>query len=172
MRVIIVTGLFCFFIGVIMKDKVRYKIWKVKNNKIYQIIFRVKKILFKTENVIKENGNKTINMIKEMIISLFCILVTSILIIVLWKIEEILYNNIFINCEIVKNIVTFSEEYFYQFILASLGISGVLIALFYANLSGVFSSKYVNLDTSLSFEILRERENNRNIKSIRKEWCH
>lgn len=167
MRVIIITRLFCFFIGVIMKNKVRYKIWKVKNNKIYQIIFRVKKILFKTENGIKENGNKTINMIKEMIMSLFYILVISILIIGLWKIEELLYNNIFINCEIVKNIVTFSEEYFYQFILASLGISGVLIALFYANLSGVFSSKYVNLDTSLSFEILREKENSRNIKSIR-----
>lgn len=112
MRVIIITGLLCFFIGVIMKNKVRYKIWKVKNNKIYQIIFRVKKILFKTENGIKENGNKTINMIKEMIMSLFYILVISILIIGLWKIEELLYNNIFINCEIVKNIVTFSESAF------------------------------------------------------------
>ena len=62
-----------------MKNKISYKIWKVKNNKIYQILFRVKKILFKTENGIKENGNKTINMIKEMIISLFYIFVISIL---------------------------------------------------------------------------------------------
>ncbi len=103
---------------------------------------------------------------------LFYIFVISILVIGLLIVEEVLYNNFFVNCEMVKSIVTFSEDYFYQLLLASLGISGVLIALFYANLSGVFSSKYVNLDTSLSFEILREKENNRNIKSIKKLYYH
>lgn len=150
-----------------MKNKIRYGIWKLKNNMIYKILFQIKRMLFKTENGIKESGNKTINMIKEIIIALFYIFVISILVIGLLTVEEVLYNNFFVNCEIVKSIVTFSEDYFYQLLLASLGISGVLIALFYANLSGVFSSKYVNLDTSLSFEILREKENNRNIKSIR-----
>lgn len=150
-----------------MKNKIRYGIWKLKNNMIYKILFQIKRMLFKTENGIKESGNKTINMIKEIIIALFYIFVISILVIGLLTVEEVLYNNFFVNCEIVKSIVTFSEDYFYQLLLASLGISGVLIALFYANLSGVFSSKYVNLDTSLSFEILREKENYRNIKSIR-----
>lgn len=150
-----------------MRDKINYKIWKIKNNKIYQNLFRIRSFFFKTENRIKENGNKIINIMKEMIISLFYIGIISIFIIGLCKIEVVLYNNIFINCEIVKDIVTFSNDYFFQFMLASLGISGVLIALFYANLSGVFSSKYINLDTSLSFEILREKENSRNIKSIR-----
>ena len=150
-----------------MKDKIRYKIWKLKNNMIYKILFKIKKLLFKIENGIKERGNKTINVIKEIIIALFYIFIISILVIGLLKVEEVLYNNFFINCEIVKSIMTFSEDYLYQLLLASLGISGVLIALFYANLSGVFSSKYVNLDTSLSFEILKEKENNRNIKSIR-----
>lgn len=150
-----------------MKNKIRYGIWKLKNNMIYKILFQIKRMLFKTENGIKESGNKTINMIKEIIIALFYIFVISILVIGLLTVEEVLYNNFFVNCEIVKSIVTFSEDYFYQLLLASLGISGVLIALFYANLSGVFSSKYVNLDTSLSFEILREKENNRNTKSIR-----
>ncbi len=150
-----------------MKDKIRYKIWKLKNNMIYKILFKIKKLLFKIENGIKERENKTINVIKEIIIALFYIFIISILVIGLLKVEEVLYNNFFINCEIVKSIMTFSEDYLYQLLLASLGISGVLIALFYANLSGVFSSKYVNLDTSLSFEILKEKENNRNIKSIR-----
>ncbi len=150
-----------------MKNKIRYEIWKIKNNVIYKILFQVKKMLFKTENGIKKSGNEAINMIKEIIMVLFYIFVISILVIGLLIVEEVLYNNFFVNCEMVKSIVTFSEDYFYQLLLASLGISGVLIALFYANLSGVFSSKYVNLDTSLSFEILREKENNRNIKSIK-----
>ena len=146
-----------------MKNKIRYEIWKIKNNVIYKILFQVKKMLFKTENGIKKSGNEAINMIKEIIMVLFYIFVISIFVIGLLIVEEVLYNNFFVNCEMVKSIVTFSEDYFYQLLLASLGISGVLIALFYANLSGVFSSKYVNLDTSLSFEILREKENNRNI---------
>lgn len=48
-----------------MKNKIRYEIWKIKNNVIYKILFQVKKMLFKTENGIKKSGNEAINMIKE-----------------------------------------------------------------------------------------------------------
>ena len=150
-----------------MKDKLKYEIWKIKTNKIDKIKFYIKKLTYNLENKIEEQGNKAVNLGKEIVISLFYLLIVSLLIIFLWKIEEILYKNIFINFEVVRKIVAFSEEYFYQFLIAALGISGVLIALFYANLSGVFSSKFANLDRALSFEILKETENKRNIKSIR-----
>lgn len=150
-----------------MNDKYKYKIWKMKTNKIDRIIFNIKRILYSLEKEIKDNGNKAINWTKEIAISIFYFIIVSLCILILWKVEKILYENIFINLEDIRNIFQFSKEYFYQFLIASLGISGVLIALFYANLSGVFSSKYVNLDTSLSFEILKEEENNRNVNSIR-----
>lgn len=150
-----------------MKDRLKYNIWKVKNNIIYKIIFYIKRLFYILEGEIEEQGNKTVNFIKEIAISTVYLAIVSLLIIGLWKIEGILYQKFFINFEAIKEIVTFSEDFMYQFLIASMGISGVLIALFYANLSGVFSSKYVNLDTDLSFEILKEKENKRNIKSIR-----
>lgn len=150
-----------------MKDELKYKIWKIKTNKIDKIKFYIKRLTYNLENKTEEQGNKAVNLGKEIVISLFYLLIVSLLIISLWKIEEILYKNIFINFEVVRKIVAFSEEYFYQFLIAALGISGVLLALFYANLSGVFSSKFANLDRALSFEILKETENKRNIKSIR-----
>ena len=149
-----------------MKDNIKFKIWKLKNN-IGKIIFYIKRLFFNMGNDVKKQNNKIINLMKEIILSLLYLLIVSLFIMGLWKLEKLLYNNIFINWEIIRKIVTFSEEYFYDFLIGSLGISGVLIALFYANLSGVFSSKYVNLDTSLSFEILKEEENKRNIKSIK-----
>lgn len=150
-----------------MRDKIKFKIWKFKNNKINKIIFYIKREFFKKENDAKETGNKVISILKEALKALKYFLIICLFIITFWKIEEMLYKNVFINWEYIRDIVEFSTEYFYQFLIASLGISGVLIALFYANLSGVFSTKYVNLDTSLSFEILEEKENKRNINSIR-----
>lgn len=150
-----------------MQDKIKFKIWKIKNTKVYRMIFYVKRLFFKTENGVKETGKKLISVCKEVFKSLMYFLIICIVIMTLWRVEEMLYKNIFINLEFIRNIVEFSTENFFQFLIASLGISGVLIALFYANLSGVFSTKYINLDSSLSFEILDEKENKRNINSIR-----
>ena len=150
-----------------MKDNIKFKIWKIKNNNISKIFFYIKRLFFNIETNVKKQNNKIINLIKEIVTSFVYLFIVSVIIIGLWKIEKILYNNIFINWKTMREIITFSEGYFYEFLIGSLGISGVLIALFYANLSGVFSSKYVNLDTSLSFEILKEEENKRNVKSIK-----
>ena len=149
-----------------MKDKTKYKIWEIKNYNIGKILFYIKRFFYKLENKIENERKKINSLIKELIISCIYFLVTSLIIVGLLITERFLYEKFFINCETIKEIVTFSEEFFYQFLIASLGISGVLIALFYANLSGVFSSKYANIDIALSFEILKEKENKRNIKSI------
>lgn len=150
-----------------MRDKMKFKIWKFKNNKINKIIFYIKREFFKKENDVKETENKVISILKEVCKALKHFFIICLFIIAFWKIEEMLYRNVFINWEYIRNIIEFSTDNFYQFLIASLGMSGVLIALFYANLSGVFSTKYINLDTSLSFEILEEKENKRNINSIR-----
>lgn len=150
-----------------MQDKIKFELWKLKNNKINKLFFYIKREIFKKENNVKETGNKVINICKELFKSVIYFLLICIIIFTLLKIEEMSYNNIFIKWEVVRNMVEFSTDNCYQFLIATLGISGVLIALFYANLSGVFSAKYVNLDTSLAFEILRDKDNKRNINSMR-----
>lgn len=150
-----------------MKEKLKFEMWKQKINKLYKIKFGVKKQLFKISNILDYQKEGTLNLFKEIVKSICFLILISILILIIEKIEEIVYNNVFVNWDNIKFLVNFSSSSFFEFLIASLGISGVLIALFYANLSGVFSSKYVNLDTELSFEILNEKENKRNIRSIR-----
>ena len=150
-----------------MRDKIKFKIWKLKNNEINKMFFYIKREFFKKEKIVKDTGNKLINICYELFKSLIYLLFISIVIMTLWKIEKTLYNDFFIKWEFIKSVVEFSTDYCYQFLIASLGISGVLIALFYANLSGVFSAKYVNLDTSLAFEILKDKDNKRNINSMK-----
>ena len=63
-------------------------------------------------------------------------------------------------------IITFNQNNYFQFLIASLGIGGFLTALFFSNLSGIQSSKYSNLDSELSFAILNEYMNKTYFDSI------
>lgn len=47
-----------------------------------------------------------------------------------------------------------------------MGLAGFLIALFYSNLSGVFSSKYANLDFSIAKAVIEEPENRKSLSGI------
>ena len=150
-----------------MIDKLKYKIWKLKTKKLNNIFFLIKKNIYVYREKIRNNGSKTISYINELAISFFYLVIISLMILMLCKLESILYQYFYSYFESIRKILTFSENYFFDFLIASLGISGVLIALFFANLSGVFSSKYINLDSQISFEILNDKENKRSIKSIK-----
>ena len=65
-------------------------------------------------------------------------------------IEKELYTVFDGKLQWLKNVINFSNDSFFQFLIATLGVAGFLVALFYANLSGVFTSKYANLDFNIS----------------------
>lgn len=66
----------------------------------------------------------------------------------------------------IRTIITFNQNNYFQFLIASLGIGGFLTALFFSNLSGIQSSKYSNLDSELSSAILNEYMNKTYFDSI------
>ena len=83
------------------------------------------------------------------------------------NIEKGLYTVCDGKLQCLKNIINFSNDSFFQFLVATLGVAGFLIALFYANLSGVFTSKYANLDFNISKAVIEERENQKNLNGIK-----
>ena len=82
-------------------------------------------------------------------------------------IEKELYTVFDGKLQWLRNIMNFSNDSFFQFLIATLGVAGFLVALFYANLSGVFTSKYANLDFNISKAVIEERENQKNLNGIK-----
>lgn len=68
--------------------------------------------------------------------------------------------------EYIVNFIHYDREVFINFLISSVSIAGFLIALFYANLSGIFNSRYAFLSSRISKELLNEYTNREYIKSI------
>lgn len=150
-----------------MKENKRFNIWKFKKYKLA----KYKSIgLFKLFNINKKEKNEFLNLkntAKEFLKTfIFFIVVTSIIYFFI-KIEGKFYTSFEGKLQWLKNIINYSGDNFFQFLIATLGVSGFLVALFYANLSGVFTSKYANLDFNISKAVIEERENRKNLNGIR-----
>ena len=150
-----------------MKENKRFNIWKFKKYKLE----KYKSIgLFKLFNINKKKKNEFLNLkntAKEFFKTfIFFIVVTSIIYFFI-KIEGKFYTSFEGKLQWLKNIINYSGDNFFQFLIATLGVSGFLVALFYANLSGVFTSKYANLDFNISKAVIEERENRKNLNGIR-----
>jgi len=68
--------------------------------------------------------------------------------------------------EYIVNFIHYDRDIFINFLISSVSIAGFLIALFYANLSGIFTSRYAFLSSRISKELLNEYINRKYIKSI------
>lgn len=68
--------------------------------------------------------------------------------------------------DFLKNIINFNSNNYFNYLVACLGVGGFLTALFFSNLSGIFSSKYSNLTTKISSSILNEYMNRKYFESI------
>ena len=150
-----------------MKENKRFNSWKFKKYKLA----KYKSIgLFKLFNINKKEKNEFLNLkntAKEFLKTfIFFIVVTSIIYFFI-KIEGKFYTSFEGKLQWLKNIINYSGDNFFQFLIATLGVSGFLVALFYANLSGVFASKYANLDFNISKAVIEERENRKNLNGIR-----
>ena len=51
-----------------MRDKIKFKIWKLKNNEINKMFFYIKREFFKKEKIVKDTRNKLINICYELFI--------------------------------------------------------------------------------------------------------
>ena len=89
---------------------------------------------------------------------------------VLFLIQKVLLSiNISLYIKIIdflKNIINFNSNNYFNYLVACLGVGGFLTALFFSNLSGIFSSKYSNLTTKISSSILNEYMNRKYFESI------
>lgn len=89
---------------------------------------------------------------------------------VLFLIQKVLLSiNISLYIKIIdflKNIINFNSNNYFNYLVACLGVAGFLTALFFSNLSGIFSSKYSNLTTKISSSILNEYMNRKYFESI------
>ena len=86
----------------------------------------------------------------------------------------ILFNDKFREVKIISCILeslSFVLENYNQFLLACLGVGGFLVALFLSNLSGVITSKYVNITSKISVSILQEYANRKYLDSMINYLC-
>lgn len=150
-----------------MKETNKFKIWKFKKYKLNKIktigLFNLININKKEKNGLL-NVKKTINQSIRGIIYLGIIISIVVAFIIIEKRFYTIFDGKF---QWIKEIINYSEDRFFQFLIATLGVAGFLIALFYANLSGVFTSKYANLDFNISKAVIEESENQRNLNGIK-----
>lgn len=150
-----------------MKEDKKFKIWKFKKHKLE----KYKSLgLLKLFNINKKEKSELLNLrntIKESLKALIYFGIVISIMFILIAIEKELYSAFDEKLEFLKSSINYSNDNFFQFLIATLGVAGFLVALFYANLSGVFTSKYANLDFNISKAVIEERENQKNLNGIR-----
>ena len=153
-------------INKIYNKKTVDKHFKKMHNLEKKAIF-YEKIILKFKDIKKfislEKSYIFVTYLKKIIYNVFILLI-------LFLIQKIMLNiNIswYVKAiDFLKNIVNFNSNNYFNFLVACLGVGGFLTALFFSNLSGIFSSKYSNLTTKISSSILNEYMNRKYFESI------
>lgn len=86
----------------------------------------------------------------------------------------LLCNSCFRNIKIISNVLdslTFVTGNYSQYLLACLGVGGFLVALFLSNLSGIITTKYINIVSKVSLSVLNEYANKKYLKSMINYLC-
>lgn len=145
-----------------LKNIYNHKKWEKKEKKETR---QMKKYNFINKMIIK--GRNFINdcpqLIQLFINYCFKILKSILIILILIKldccIKTLFFNklsNIYLN---ISSFIKMDYNMVLTFILSCTGLAGVLLAMFYANFSGIFSSKYINQSKKISATILNESVN-------------
>lgn len=125
------------------------------------------RIILKFKNIKKfinlEKKYVFVKYLKKIIYNVSFLLVLFLIQKVLLSINNSLYIKII---DFLKNIINFNSNNYFNYLVACLGVGGFLTALFFSNLSGIFSSKYSNLTTKISSSILNEYMNRKYFESI------
>ena len=153
-------------INKIYNDKIVNKHFKKMHNLEKKAVF-YEKIILKLKDI-----KKFINLEKNYVFAKYLkkIIYSVAFLLLLFLIQKILLDiNIpwyIETIKFLKNIVNFNSNNYFNYLVACLGVGGFLTALFFSNLSGIFSSKYLNLTTKISSSILNEYMNKKYFESI------
>ena len=137
-------------------------IYRIKNY-IYKVIFfKAKNIKYKkryNKNKKTENLTKLIlkNFFKQLGPSAINIIIMLVVDYILIRIINNLDNGI-INS--IKTIVNINIDIFYQFLICGIGVAGVFLALYYSNISTVYSNQYSNAPNQIRLLFEKEIANN------------
>lgn len=104
--------------------------------------------------------------------NVFCILIIFSIVNFLGNI--LLSNSSFTKIETISKILdflTFVTDNYNQYLLACLGVGGFLIAMFLANLSGIITTKYMNIVSEISLSVLNEYANKKYFQSMINYLC-
>ncbi len=136
-----------------MNKKSYWKILKKWNKLRFLIISKIYKF---SEKFIAQKENSAISLIvikeifKKVILELFLIV-------------PIIYLNNFVDEKVIANI---DIQYILDFLYAGLGIVGVILGLYCANISSIYSSIYTNAPLNLSKLFANDMISNKSIKQI------
>ena len=151
-----------------MKIKKIYDIKRIKKeNKNITRKFKFKKFIYNSfikeekKNNITIEFSTTIFLVKRFLSALFYLCLIYLISYFIDKLSILLNIKFFL-----LNYVKYNKEIYTNFLISCVSIAGFLIALFYANLSSVFSSKYVFLSSRISKELINEKTNKKYINAI------
>lgn len=133
-------------------------IYRIKNYLYKTIFFKIKNIKYKKKyNKYQKNSNLTKgifkNFIKQLGPAIFNIITIVAIDYVIMSLIKYLDNEI-INS--IKSIVNIEIDIFYQFLICGIGVAGVFLALYYSNISTVYSNQYANSPNQI--RLLFEKE--------------
>lgn len=137
-------------------------IYKIRNYLYKTIFFRVKNINYKKRyNKNKKNANLTKLILKNFIKQISPSVINIIIILAIdYMLVSFISNldNEIINS--IKAIVNINIDIFYQFLICGIGVAGVFLALYYSNISTVYSNQYANAPNQIRLLFEKEISNN------------
>lgn len=139
-------------------------------NKHFKRLLMKEKISVFIENIVLKikDIKKFLSLEKKHILLKYTIKIVRcvIFLFMLFIIQKVLQNINWLPIKTIKSFFVFNDNNYFDYLIACLGVGGFLTALFFSNLSGVFSSKYSDLNSKISSTILNEYMNKKYFESI------
>lgn len=143
-------------------------IYRIKNYLYKTILFKIKNVKYRKKyDKYKKNSNLTKgifkNFIKQLGPAIFNIIIIVAVDYIIMSLIKYLDNEI-INS--IKSIVNVKIDIFYQFLICGIGVAGVFLALYYSNISTVYSNQYSNAPNQIRLLFEKEITNNNAIAKL------
>lgn len=150
-----------------IKNIYKYKKWfqkeKADKHKL-KLENKLYKLEIKKSNSKKYFGIEFDNLKQIVKRTLIAIVYLGVLLLISMLIDKIF--DYFVWKDSILEYIKYDKEMFINFLISSLSIAGFLVALFYANLSGVFTSRYAHISSRISKELLNEYANRKYVNAI------
>lgn len=131
--------------------------WKIRKI-IINIMFRIKRFFFKVaKNIDSETGN--ISFLSTVFkYTLLSIIRPVLFVFVMWKVEDLLFNSFAIE--------SIDTSMFFDAVIGGIGVAGVILGLYCANISSIYSTKYSDAPEIISRAFQNDRLTKKCIGSL------